>query len=341
MNEFDHLLELPGGEPDRAWIKERLETLSAREGRALAAAVTACPVGDLETAACLLNSLDDFEICFPAGSYEQLGEFSLRRDNRLAEEILPYADLAELGRRYEDRHPGLFVGSCYVAYPSRPIPAAFQENKLPPLWDGDWSVKLKLASPAAPEGVWLRLPDHDGNMAEQSGEVILALHELKVRALEDCALLEARCILPEAGDLMKQYDSIRELVRDGDSLGFALDEQGQGEPCWLEKFAAALEYEDCRSLNFALDIAQNLRCYEWVPGGELEDFAAEHLRGLGASEDLLKSGAVDLKRYAEDLLETSGYMQASGETGWLLRNCQEFIREHTAPANGQGGMTMQ
>ena len=32
-------------------------------------------------------------------------------------------------------------------------------------------------------------------------------------------------------------------------------------------------------------------------------------------------------------------MEASGETGYLIRNSREFVREYTAPE--QGGMTMQ
>ena len=157
------------------------------------------------------------------------------------------------------------------------------------------------------------------------------LDELKVKSLEDCTLLEALCILPEVGDLIKQYSSIIDLVMDGDNLGFALEEKGQGQPHWLEKFAAALEYEDCRTLKFALDIAQNLHCYEWVPHDGLEEFAASHLHSCGIKDDMIQFCGIDLKDYAEDLLETSGYMEASGETGYLIRNGREFIRDFTAP----------
>ena len=138
---------------------------------------------------------------------------------------------------------------------------------------------------------------------------------------------------------MEQYDSVTELVRDGDNLGFILDERGQGEPRWREKFAAALEYEGCHNLKFALDISQNLSCYEWVPRDGLKEFAAENLRSYGVSEELIQSGNIHLKDYAEDLLETSGYMEASGETGYLIRNSREFVREYTAQK--QDGMTMQ
>ena len=332
-NEFGCLLTLPGAPDEQSYIQERLETLSVRENYVLAAAITQHPPVDMRDAVNHLRSLDDFEICFPAGSYAALGELSLRRDKKLPEDVLPHVDLDRAGKQYEDAHPGLFVGSCYVCYPTHPSTPALQENKLPLLWDSDWSVKLKLASPTVPEGVWLRLPGHDGKLIEDSDEVVLALHELKAETLENCTLLEAQCILPEAGNLMKQYYSITELVRDGDNLGCAMDEQGQGNPHWLEKFAAALEYENCRTLKFALDISQNLHCYEWISSEELAEFAAEHLRNEGVSEDTILSGCINLEEYAKDLLETSGYMEASGEIGYLLRNTQEFLYEFSAPGD--------
>ena len=102
-----------------------------------------------------------------------------------------------------------------------------------------------------------------------------------------------------------QYSSITDLVRDGDNLGYVLAEQGQGKAHWLDKFAAALEYEDCRTLKFALDISQNLRCYEWVPSSGIKEFAANNLRSCGVPEELIRSGNIDLDAYAEDLLESS------------------------------------
>ena len=335
---FKDLSTLPGTLQEQAWLEERLETLSVREGCVLAAATMRRPPSTMTEAIDHLQSLDNYEIRFPAGSYEALGEIYLRQETRMPEDAFPYVDLQQAGQKYEMEHPGLFIGNCYVCYPSRPTEFHSQENS-PPLWDSDWSVKLKLASPAVPEGVWLRLPDHDGNMAENSSEVNLALDALQVKSLEDCKLLEARCVLPEAGNLMEQYDSVTELVRDGDALGFIMEEQGQGEPYWLEKFAAALEYEGCRSLKFALDISQNLHCYDWVPSGDLAISAEGLLLDAGVPKDIIHSGCIDLSGYKAYLLEASGYMQASGETGYLLRNGQEFIREYTAPE--QGGMTMQ
>ena len=93
-----------------------------------------------------------------------------------------------------------------------------------------------------------------------------------------------------------------------------------------------MEYEDCRTLKFALDISQNLRCYEWVPSSGIKEFAANNLRSCGVPEELIQSGNIDLDAYAEDLLESSGYMEAGSETGYLTRNGKEFVRDFTAPA---------
>jgi len=339
MSDFDYLLELPGPPGEREWIRERLETLSVREGYTLAAAAMRHPPEDTGEAVERLRSLEDYGICFPAGNYEQLGGLYLRLDSDIPKDVLPYVNLDHLGRMYEDEHPGLFVGQCYVVYPDgSPVPGC-QEKKCTPLLDDGWSVKLKLASPAVPEGVWLRLPDYSEQAYGHSIEAALAMDALNVKSLEECTLLDARCILPEAGDLMAQYSSIEELFQDGSNLGYAMGEQGQGEEHWMEKFFAALEREDCRTLKFALDISQNIRCYEWVSCKGLADFGASYLRGEGMSEEIIQSGGVDLEGYAENLLETAGFMLTRNETGYIARNNREFIREFTAPDGA--GMTMQ
>ncbi len=341
----DYLADLNGTPAEKAWIKERLETLSVRESYALSAAFLNPPQTAGEAVECL-RSLDGYDMCFPAGSYEQLGELYLHRDSHIPKDVLPYVDLEKLGQFYENEHPGLFVGQCYVEYPTHAAAPSCQEDKRPLLRDDGWSVKLKLASPAVPEGVWLRLPDHDGKMVEESDEVALALNELEVKLLEECTLLDAKCILPEAGNLMEQYDSVAELVRDGDDLGFALDERGQGEAHWMDKFAAALEYEDCHDLRFALDIARNIHCYEWVPYEDLAVSAEGLLLDAKVDHNLIYSGAIDLEGYKAHLLEAAGYRMSQNESGYIARNNREFVRDYTAAAEEthaplEGGMTMQ
>lgn len=354
----DLLMNLPLKEQERRWIMGRLDTLSVKEQHQLSAAILrtgklaelAGKTGwELQTASlnmdpevavdavnCLL-SLEDYEVCFPAGSYAQLGSFYLRYEAHLPERAMYYADLEALGRRYEDQHPGLFIGNCYVAYPAQPSAPRYTSQGIIPEDDG-WSMKVQLASPSVPEGVWIRLPDCS-IYNDKPDEVAIALRELCVGSLEDCVVLDARCCLPEAGNVLEQYDSAVELVNDGNDLGFVLDEQGQGMPHFMERFSAALEYEHCRDLRLALDISQNLDCYEWFACDSLKEMGAQKLREAGVPEDLLASGCIDTDAYASDLLEEAGYTLTGDESAYVARNSREFLYEHSAPENG--GLSME
>lgn len=168
--DFQYIASLEGTPEEQAWLRERLETLSVRESYALAAAIEKEPPQNTRKAVERLCFLESFTILFPAGNYEELGKFSLRKNGKLPDEVLPYVDFSQVGQQYEDAHPGLFIGKCYVCYPTCTPIASQQENGPPVLQDDGWSIKLKLASPAVPEGVWLRLPDYDGDMDENSGE---------------------------------------------------------------------------------------------------------------------------------------------------------------------------
>lgn len=240
----DFLMSLPLMEQEQQWIMERLDTLSVKEQHQLSAAIlrtgkleeladktgwelqTAILHIDPEVAVdavnCLL-SLDGYEVCFPAGSYAQLGRFYLQHEGHLPERAMYYADLESLGRRYEDQHPGLFIGDCYVEYPEHPSAPRYTGQGIIPE-DDEWSVKVKLSSPAVPEGVWLRLPDHSLVNDGKPDEVEIALHELRVNSLEDCVLMDARCCIPQLGDLMEQFADAQELINAGNDLGHALEE---------------------------------------------------------------------------------------------------------------------
>lgn len=355
----DFLMSLPLMEQEQQWIMERLDTLSVKEQHQLSAAIlrtgkleelasktgwelqTAILHLDPEVAAdavnCLL-SLDGYEVCFPAGSYAQLGRFYLQHEGHLPERAMYYADLESLGRRYEDQHPGLFIGDCYVEYPEHPSTPRYTGQGIIPE-DDEWSVKVKLSSPAVPEGVWLRLPDHSLVNDGKPDEIKIALHELRVNSLEDCVLMDARCCIPQLGDLMEQFADAQELINAGNNLGYALEEQGLGMPHFTERFAAALEFENCRNLRLALDIIQNLHCYEWVPCDGLKDFGRRKLLEAGVSENLLDSDCIDLEGYGVDLLEEAGYVLTSDESAYIARNNTQFLYEWSNPE--EVGMTLQ
>ena len=151
MNDFDYLAQLPGGGREQDWIRKRLGTLSVREGYALTAAVTGSPPENAVQAINRLQSLDEYMVCIDAGSYEALGRRYLLNDTRMPVDALAFADLEAVGRQYEDKHPGLFIGSYYVQYPDAFPEQVYRSGMALPADEG-WSVKVKLASPTVPEG---------------------------------------------------------------------------------------------------------------------------------------------------------------------------------------------
>ena len=75
------------------------------------------------------------------------------------------------------------MDNCYAAYPPKAKTPPCQGRDSPLPKDNDWAVKLKLASPAEPEGVWLRLPDYPDMEGRNitSGEIAAARDVLRVK----------------------------------------------------------------------------------------------------------------------------------------------------------------
>ena len=338
---------------ERQWILNRLETLSVKEQTQLAAAIISRgqlkalseKAGDerelavrkmdpntARDAVNLLLALPDYEVICPAGSYEQLGEYYLRYEAGQPD-LIPYANLEQIGWNYEDSHLGIFVGDCFVVLPRQEPKQFYDGSNLVRLLDTVWSLRLKLASPAVPEGVWLCLPDSTIDEKGRMDEIRLALRELQVQTLQECSLLDVRCSLPELSIGLDEYQDLADLIYDGDDLGYVLQEQGQGEQHFLEKFRAALEYEHCHDLKLALDIASNLNCYDYCPTTETGRFGEEVLQKQGDTvfRDPVLQGSIDLKVYGEAQLEQQGYLLNTAETGYIRRNEQEFHHERTEP----------
>ena len=338
---------------ERQWLLDRLETLSVKEENQMVAAIISR--GQLKAlsektgeerelavlkmdpntardAVNLLLALPDYEVICPAGSYEQLGEYYLRYEAGQPD-LIPYANLEQIGWNYEDSHLGIFVGDCFVVLPRQEPRQIYDGTNTDSLLETDWSLRLKLASPAVPEGVWLCLPDSSIDEEGRMDEIRLALRELKVQTVQACSLLDVRCSLPELSVGLDEYQDLADLIYDGNDLGYVLQEQGQGERYFLEKFRAALEYEHCHDLKLALDIASNLNCYDYCPATETEQFGEEVLQKQGATvfRDPVLQGSIDLKVYGEAQLEQQGYLLNTAETGYIRRNEQEFHHERTEP----------
>lgn len=343
MKDFTYLTQLPGEEAEQEWIRERLKTLSAREGVVLTAAAQKTPPANTVDAINQIQSLDFYRVRCGVDGYEQLGELYLHEYFKIPEEAQPFVDLARLGKQCASKYPGQFVGNCYVMDPEFNVSPSYEGQGGPLLPDVDWGVKLKLASPNLPDGVWMRLPWETGLGDYTPDEEKMTLNELQAESWDECVLLDAQCIYPEACDLMKQYSNMADLVNDSKTLGYFLS----GDPFLcvadLECYIAAIELEDCKNLKQALDICHNINCFDWVPCTQLEDHAKEALQKADVSEDLIQSGVIDLRGYGAHLLEKKGYTLTPDENAYIKRNDQEFHYQFSTPAHPQEepGMMMQ
>lgn len=332
MDRFNDLRQMRGSTPDElAWLNARLDELTAKEALLLRGAMVREPPRSGPELINLIMSLHGNELCYPVRNETQLGDFLIKHEIRCPAELTACVDVYKLGRKYVAQHPGTFKCGAYVLFSSSHRPPAYSGINLNTLTDSDWSVKLKLASEQEPDGVWLKLPDY-ADVTGWPDEIRIALDALGVRRIEECTLLEAKCILPEVSGIAEQYDHIGDLIYDGQNLGFALDEQGQGMPHFMERFMAALQYEECHTLEGAVDISQNLDCYDFFTKDGLRDYAMQELRRQDFSygESLLVD-CVDLEAFATDLLKQRGFHLNKNENAFIARNNKPFIPVHDNP----------
>ena len=338
LEKYGNLLSLPHTQEEEQWLKESLETLSAKESITLAAAMQQNPPTTAVDAVNLLINLPDYTVC-AAGSYEHLADYYLREHAiALPDSVMEFTDMGQIGRMYEDEYPGQFIGDYYVAYPKYKLPQLYDGSNLEACADTDWSVKLKLASRQHPEGVWLRLPDYADVNGDGPDEIGIALRELGVDKVTDCTLLAAVCILPEAGNLMEQYGNIADLIYDGQDLGFVLNERSQGSEYFTEKFAAAIALEKCATLKEVLDAAENLGYYDFVPESELGIIATEELLKQNIPPNLIDSGAINLAEYANSLLRDRGYERMLSDS--YIRRGENYPQQTQNQESQEGGMQM-
>lgn len=291
---------------EQAWLDWRTDHMSEKEKLLFMGAMQLQPPQSMAAVINLAVQLDCFEAVYPAINRWELGRFVAKH---LREEYAEFSHLPkkDIGSIYQKGRNGVFVyhNACegrgaYVTQEAPPRPL-YDRTNLGKLLAEDYNVRLRLSSPDCPEGVWMRLPDYDEVCWDLPGELAITLDSLNAVDLEECTLLEVQCALPGLEEIGSQYstESLEKLIRDGNNLGYVLDEQWQGAPHAMDHFLAALEYEDCRRLDHALDISQNLDCYDFLPPGAEQAGAGPEMQ--------------------------------STEHGHIRRNGRPFFYEHSQP----------
>jgi hypothetical protein len=292
MSDFDELATLPGSPQERELLRRQLSSLNEQENTILAAAILRQPPTTAAEAAEHLRSLDKYTVCTPAGSYRQLGIYYLEHETNCPPEIYPYVDLEQLGELYEDNHPGLFIGNCFVAYPHDPSMAHADQQETAQDTKDEWIIQVKLTSSSSQNGVWLKLPLDNAKRALQTNE------------LSGAEVTEIKSIVP---NLVNELPMDCATMEDANKLALAVKEMQEidGE---VQKYLAVLDAEQPKDFPEALELALNLDDYERITNATYYDYGREALRRIGADDEILDTidGYMDFDSFGENAMAEDG-----------------------------------
>ena len=188
----------------------------------------------------------------------KLGEFYLEEDrlewiHMLEVDIRELLDPQRVGMDQRKEEMGIFTSKGYVFENALSYQDIYDGIHLPDIdgvAGGIFSLRLVGSQYPEEQGTWLELPTTDLGFQ-------WALNRLNERTFDDCIITES--ISTVHGLSVKQTDDIETL----NELARQLQEFPDDRT--LCKFKAALELEQCDSLEQALRIAENLDCYSYDP----------------------------------------------------------------------------
>ncbi|WP_313180779.1 hypothetical protein [Lacrimispora sp.] len=328
--------ELPGGIEEKAFLYMRFAEMSVKEKYLVEGA---SQLVSINTAADLINlteQLDQFNFYYGATDDASLGEYEARYQANVKDDQLPFLDLGRWGMDLREKSGGVFVSGGFVEQRS-PDHMVYDGENLGSLTGFHASVRLKVSSCNCPAGIWIRLPDYEG-FTQEPDELKIAMAELGINKWDQALLLEAKCCFGNITEIEDQYNSLEQLISDGGNLGYILEERNQEMICLEERFQAAMELEGCNRLDEALDISQNLHCYDFIPlEKHWEKFGMDLVRKRKIiNPDSVMNSYFDYAAYCRNEIMQGGLQQ--GCHGYISRNDKEFVYQFSKPYNHQQGL---
>lgn len=191
-----------------------------------------------------------------------------------------------------------------------------------------------------PEGVWVNFPIQKIN-DDMPHEFETAMDALKVPNWNRTIVLETRCRFPNLQNLGDQYESVEQLISDANNFSYICEEAGQGAYCFEEHLRAAMELESCTELAHAMDISQNLHCYDFLPS---EEHWGKFGRFIARKSGIIKESSTlspyfDYAAYAATEIERLNLTPCAH--GYIHRNEQDFCYEYSQPPQQSFGMEMK
>lgn len=261
----------------------------------------------------LINStygLGRVPVLFGISSLEGLGRFVVEHGledafSGLSGEILPYLDLARIGREQQERDRGVFVGRDYVAAGQYERPEVYDGREPPELEAHDWFLFRLLvgetpetdSNETAGSAEWISLP-----MDKTEADQVARLHYES--RIEDCACFGFQSRIPQISG--EQFTDMMEF----DWLNRLASWLAHIPPMEQVKFKAVLSAEQPVDMDGVMDIAGNLSQYEFsAVSGNPDEFFKEYLRHLLDSG--MDSGWLDTLPTWEEGEELLGRLGAS------------------------------
>ena len=260
----------------------------------------------------------------------KLGEFYLEEDrlewiHMLEVDIRELLDPQRVGMDQRKEEMGIFTSKGYVFENALSYQDIYDGIHLPDIdgvAGGIFSLRLVGSQYPEEQGTWLELPTTDLGFQ-------WALNRLNERTFDDCIITES--ISTVHGLSVKQTDDIETL----NELARQLQEFPDDRT--LCKFKAALELEQCDSLEQALRIAENLDCYSYDPQMySMASYARYLFRELEFNIDDPEFATFDFQGYGERQL---GLLESVQTTYGMITRNEDFPIQ--TQQNTEQGMKMQ
>lgn len=259
---------------------------------------------------------------------KDLGEFYV--ENEMVEElrdapdeVLKYLDYKKIGRSYREAEKGEFIGGSYVVNHNIEFEEVYDGINLPEQpQETDYVFNLLLENGVEElkdnTGQWLSFPASP----EEINEI---LRHLKATSLDDCFIARSESILPRMDNSFSFSEDIEKISVLADRIK-ELKSQGM-----LPQYKAVLEFMDCTDIDLALDLAQNLDCFDFYPEmSSPEDYGRLALLKIsGLKPDDIAFKYLEFIHYGCAMMEQDG--ASTTEYGLVLRNEKELALEYSQP----------
>ena len=257
------------------------------------------------------------EVCLDGGISDWI--------DRLSDDVVELLDPEKVGMEQRREEQGVFTSKGYAFPNARSRQDMYDGKHLPDISGiSEGIFSLRIVSTQHPEetGVWLELPATER-------ELQWTLNALQERNFKDCIIAEGRspiswCDLEADEDIEKLNELAKRIQNFPDNRMHC-------------KYAAALELESCDGLDLALDIAENLDCYDFDPHIYSPKTYGNYIL-QEAGVDLQDPAFLNFHFYGYGLRQLGKAGHVCTTYGVIRRNEIPFQHEYTAL---QPGMKME